>query len=148
MITLTCLLGLTGALLYLALSLILRASNGEIQQVGALTFNVATGVRLALELLKRHTERARQIWLWAAAFTDVAISLSMMLALKKRMVGFSIMTDSVLKRIVLVGTESASYTAIVALLGCPSLTLTIVLFRHADAEALQRCSTLPFRTRA
>lgn len=47
-VSITAFSGLVGAMLYLALSWVLKLSDGSTQQIGSLTFNAAAGVRIPL----------------------------------------------------------------------------------------------------
>lgn len=62
-----------------------------------------------------------QMWLWSCAFTDVFITFSLTIALRKRIAGFNSSTDSVLRKLIFVAVETASYTAVFALLGGETL---------------------------
>ncbi|GAA5903323.1 hypothetical protein JCM6882_008135 [Rhodosporidiobolus microsporus] len=56
-------------------------------------------------------------WLWGSAATDLIISLSLALTLRKRIAGFSHTTDALLKKLIVAALQTASYTTLLAILG-------------------------------
>ncbi|KAM0753932.1 hypothetical protein T439DRAFT_322819 [Meredithblackwellia eburnea MCA 4105] len=90
--------GLVGSICYLALSILLRM--GKLDSALPMDFPVATGM-----------------WLWGCAFVDVLISASLCVLLSKRIVGFNQSTDNILRRLISLALQTASYTAVCALMG-------------------------------
>ncbi|BGP16840.1 hypothetical protein JCM10213_003340 [Rhodosporidiobolus nylandii] len=63
------------------------------------------------------------IWLWSSALADVVLSASLAYNLRKRIAGFSTQTDGLLRKLVHVSVRTASYTAIVSLVGAIVATI-------------------------
>jgi hypothetical protein len=57
------------------------------------------------------------IWLWNAAFVDVAISVSLLITLKQRYAGSNNSTDSILRKLILISLQTAAYTSFLAVAG-------------------------------
>ncbi|KAI5481615.1 hypothetical protein MNV49_002841 [Pseudohyphozyma bogoriensis] len=90
--------GLIGSWCYLILSFMLRANM--LEKALPMSFPVATGM-----------------WLWGSAFVDVLITVSLCVLLNKRIIGYNSSTDGVLRKIMRLAIETASYTAIAATIG-------------------------------
>ncbi|GAA6003319.1 hypothetical protein JCM10207_001860 [Rhodosporidiobolus poonsookiae] len=61
--------------------------------------------------------RAIAMHLWASAGTDILISITLAVTLRRRIAGFNAQTDGLLHKLVVNGLQTAAYTAIVALIG-------------------------------
>ncbi|GAA6000745.1 hypothetical protein JCM10207_004636 [Rhodosporidiobolus poonsookiae] len=57
------------------------------------------------------------IWLWSSACADVSISIALAYTLHSRIAGFNPHTDSLLKRLIVVGLRTAAYTSLIAIVG-------------------------------
>lgn len=57
------------------------------------------------------------IWLWACAAADTSISIALAYNLHKRIAHFNDKTDSVLRKLILVGLRTASFTAVLSVAG-------------------------------
>ncbi|GAA5952271.1 hypothetical protein JCM3765_001925 [Sporobolomyces pararoseus] len=57
------------------------------------------------------------IWLWNAAFVDIAISLSLLITLKQRIGGLNASTDSLIRKLIVVSLQTAAYTSVLATAG-------------------------------
>ncbi|GAA5842061.1 hypothetical protein JCM11251_002001 [Rhodosporidiobolus azoricus] len=92
------LLGATFAILICAINLLLF--EGKDDAIYPLDFNTCLGA-----------------WMWTGAGIDTIISISLALTLKQRVAGFSEKTDGLLKRLIRNALQTASYTAILAVVG-------------------------------
>ncbi|BGP36262.1 hypothetical protein JCM10449v2_000160 [Rhodotorula kratochvilovae] len=68
------------------------------------------------------------IWMWVSAVADLSISIAFAISLRRRMHGFNLQTDSLLKRLIWYSVRTASYTAIVAIGGAVAASI----FRDSD----------------
>lgn len=57
------------------------------------------------------------IWLWNAAFVDLAISISLLITLKQRIGGLNVPADSLLWKLIVVSLQTAAYTSVLATAG-------------------------------
>ncbi|GAA6062734.1 hypothetical protein JCM10212_005937 [Sporobolomyces blumeae] len=57
------------------------------------------------------------LWLWAAAFVDVGISLSLFVTLKQRIAGLNTKSDSLVRKLIVVSLQTAAYTSVLAVAG-------------------------------
>ncbi|KAK4053680.1 hypothetical protein OIV83_001336 [Microbotryomycetes sp. JL201] len=87
----------SGSMMYVAVSFIFRA--GKPFPPG-LSFGVAVGT-----------------WLWASAFVDLMITISLAVVLRSRIMHFNASTDSLLRRLIRLAVQTASYTAVLAICG-------------------------------
>ncbi|GAA5846221.1 hypothetical protein JCM3766R1_000753 [Sporobolomyces carnicolor] len=60
---------------------------------------------------------AVSIWLWACAAADTSISIALAYTLSQRIAHFNHATDSVLRKLILIGLRTASFTAILSVIG-------------------------------
>ncbi|GAA5983745.1 hypothetical protein JCM5350_002381 [Sporobolomyces pararoseus] len=73
------------------------------------------------------------IWLWNAAFVDLAISISLLITLKQRIGGLNAPTDSLLWRLIVVSLQTAAYTSVLATAGA---VVSLVFKDSSPAYAL------------
>ncbi|ORY79267.1 hypothetical protein BCR35DRAFT_332057 [Leucosporidium creatinivorum] len=91
--------GFFGAMLYVALSYLLRAN--ELDKVPAtLSFNFALG-----------------LWSFCSALVDLIITISLVFVLKAKIMGFSDRTDGILRKLIHLSVATAVPTTIVAIMG-------------------------------
>lgn len=57
------------------------------------------------------------LWLWSSALVDVSVSVTLFMGLRSKRVGFNATTDSVLSRMIHIAVATASYTAVLAVVG-------------------------------
>ncbi|GAA5889399.1 hypothetical protein JCM8208_007864 [Rhodotorula glutinis] len=92
-------------------------------EVGAILFSTVLGIlfhmnRLSSGLLQAATYGLISgVWLVVAAVIDVAISILLILVLRRRIAGFNASTDGRLRALCRLALQSASYTALVAFMG-------------------------------
>ncbi|GAA5923755.1 DUF6534 domain-containing protein [Sporobolomyces koalae] len=60
---------------------------------------------------------ATSLWLWASAAADCSISLALAYWLNRRIANFNEVTDSVLRKLIMIGMRSAAFTAILSVAG-------------------------------
>ncbi|GAA6047547.1 hypothetical protein JCM3770_005801 [Rhodotorula araucariae] len=63
------------------------------------------------------------IWLWASTVADVSITAALTYNLRKRIAGFNRGTDALLRNLIWLGLRSASYTALLSLVGAVVATI-------------------------
>jgi len=92
-------------------------------EFGALIFSTVLGILFHMNRLSSGLLHAARyglipgVWLVLAAVTDVAISVLLVLVLRRRIAGFNASTDGRLRALSRLAVQSASYTALVAFLG-------------------------------
>ncbi|KAK4048720.1 hypothetical protein OIO90_005713 [Microbotryomycetes sp. JL221] len=91
------LVGLSGAIMYIACSFLYRANKPF---PPGLDYSMAIGT-----------------WLWASAFVDLMITVSLAVVLRSRIMHFNASTDTLLRRLIKLAVQTASYTAILATCG-------------------------------
>lgn len=72
------------------------------------------------------------IWLWASAAADCSISIALAYNLHKRIAHFNETTDSVLRKLIMIGLRTAAFTAILSLVAA---TISSIYSGH-DASAV------------
>ncbi|GAA5930220.1 hypothetical protein JCM3775_004332 [Rhodotorula graminis] len=91
------------------------------------TMTFATGVLLYNGMddgdLPMQWNTAVAVWLWASTAADVSITAALTFNLRKRIAGFNRGTDDLLRNLVWLGVRSASYTALLSLLGALVATI-------------------------
>ncbi|GAA6019378.1 hypothetical protein JCM10207_001278 [Rhodosporidiobolus poonsookiae] len=92
-------------------------------EIAAILFNIVISVLTAYNHLNgkllevSYYSLATGIWLWLTALTDVGVTLLLILVLRKRIAGFNSSTDAMLRALMKLAIQSASYTAILATCG-------------------------------
>ncbi|GAA6010208.1 hypothetical protein JCM10207_005667 [Rhodosporidiobolus poonsookiae] len=74
-------------------------------------------VRGGLAVLPFGWNNAVAIWCVATACADVSVTVALTFSLRKRIAGFNVATDSLLKQLIWLALRTASYTAILSLVG-------------------------------
>lgn len=83
--------------------------------------------------------RSLALMLILGAFNDCLISASLFVALRKRYTGFATATDGVLHKVIRTGLETASYTALAAVVGGQCRSACFNWWRSLTLKAFQRC---------
>lgn len=79
--------------------------NVRSNQPGTYNASLSTGFRVSTE-----------VWFWGSCLTDILNTASLCTLLRTKVVGFNSRTDGVLKSVMKLAVETASYTAFVALI--------------------------------
>lgn len=82
-----------------------------------MSYGAAVAVSAVVSGPQRLTHKTPQIWLWASATADIALSIALYVNLRSRIAGFNMKTDHAIQSLINVALKTASYTAVVALAG-------------------------------
>ncbi|SCZ99472.1 BZ3500_MvSof-1268-A1-R1_Chr3-1g06027 [Microbotryum saponariae] len=113
--------GLIGSWLFVAASFMLR---NNVTPPPGLSFTLANGwvcrtgntYLIVAHLLNLDLWPTPRLWLWCCCIMDVLLTVTLSLLLYKRIVGFNSGTDSMLRSVIILSIETASYTATFALI--------------------------------
>ncbi|SCV71149.1 BQ2448_2737 [Microbotryum intermedium] len=112
--------GVVGSWLFVAASFMLR---NDVTPPPGISFSLASGYvhprnNYFLMLVQELTEiwGNASLWLWGCCIIDVLITVTLSVLLYKRIVGFNSGTDSMLRSVIILSIETASYTATFALI--------------------------------
>ncbi|BGP44337.1 hypothetical protein JCM10450v2_000148 [Rhodotorula kratochvilovae] len=86
--------------------------------VGIVLYNSDDDIKLPIPW-----NTAVAIWLWASTVADVSITAALTYNLRKRIAGFNRGTDALLRNLIWLGLRSASYTALLSLVGAIVATI-------------------------